>query len=596
MLSSLRELWSLFGPYKVKFWVSQVVLALAVTLQVAVLLLNAPLIDNGIRDKDPDALLTIGLIMLGLAITAGILLIVTAALAVYFGQGLGHLLRIHLYRKVQTFSFTEYDRFRTGTLLSRLNADVTTISTGVMFAIMLALQAPIMLIEVLILAFVTSVPLALVLVVIVIGLVVVLAIGIPPMDRAYVQRQAQLDGLGNVIQENVAGARVVKAFVREDLEREKFDDAAENLRKPAFRAAAWVAALLPIFTGFSLIGGPLLIGFGGSALLDGNNSITVGDVIAFTQYLSFIVMPLVLLAVVIPYLLRADASTKRLFTVYDTEPSISSPDPAQPIEPATARGEIRFEDVTFNFTKSDGSMEPKPALENINLTIGAGERVGILGATGAGKTALVNLIPRFYDATSGRITIDGTDVRDFDVEALRKTVGIALQEALLFRGSIRFNLNFAAEDEDQQRMERAAVAADSYGFITNLPEQWESSVARRGYNFSGGQRQRLSMTRTLNAAPRILILDDSTSALDVATESRVQAEIPKFAEALTTIYVAQRISAVIDLDRVILMDAGRIVAEGSHEELLASNDLYRQIYQSQLGPIDDATPGQGDDQ
>ena len=588
MLSSLVRLWPIFRPYRGRFIVSQVILAIAVTMQVVVLFLNAPLVDEGIRGGDIDALLRIGLTMLALAVVAGILLVVVAGFAVFFGQGLGHILRVELYRKVQTFSFAEYDRFRTGTLLSRLNADVTTISTGVMFSIMLLLQAPIMLVEVVILSFLTSVDMALLLSAVVIGLIIVLAIGIPPMDRAYVERQSKLDGLGNVIQENVAGSRVVKAFVREELENEKFRDAAEQMRRPAFKAAGLVAALLPIFQGFTLIGGPLLVGFGGQGILEGTSENTVGDVVAFTQYLGFIVLPLVLLAVVVPFLLRADASARRIFTVYEAESSIKDRPGARDLEPADAAGRVVFEDVTFAFTRPDGTPEPKPALRNINLTLEPGERVGILGATGSGKTALVNLLPRFYDVTSGRITIDGFDVRDLTKDSLRRTVGIALQEALLFRGSVRSNLSFAAVDEDQQRLEAAARAADAYGFVTNLPEKWDSPVARRGYNFSGGQRQRLSMARTLNAQPRILVLDDSTSALDVATESRVQAAIPEFATELTTIYVAQRISAVIDLDRVLLMDGGEIVAEGSHDDLLATSDLYRQIYESQLGPIEDA--------
>ena len=250
--------------------------------------------------------------------------------------------------------------------------------------------------------------------------------------------------------------------------------------------------------------------------------------------------------------------------------------------PSEVEGRVVFENVTFAFRRPDGELDP-PAIKNINLTIEPGQRIGILGATGAGKSALVNLIPRFYDVTEGRITIDGIDVRDIPQANLRQIVGIALQEAVLFQGDMTFNLKFGNPEAEDEVMYGAAQAADAYGFVSNLPQQWEAPVARRGYNFSGGQRQRLAITRTLATKPRVLILDDSTSALDVATESRVQEAIPGFTDNVTTIYIAQRISAVINLDRIFLMEFGEIIADGTHEELLASNELYQQIYESQLG-------------
>ena len=255
---------------------------------------------------------------------------------------------------------------------------------------------------------------------------------------------------------------------------------------------------------------------------------------------------------------------------------------AKELTPRRNRGPCGLRNVSFAFRRPDGELDP-PAIKNINLTIEPGQRIGILGATGAGKSALVNLIPRFYDVTEGRITIDGIDVRDIPQENLRQIVGIALQEAVLFQGDMTFNLKFGNPEAEDEVMYGARQAADAYGFVSNLPQQWEAPVARRGYNFSGGQRQRLAITRTLATKPRVLILDDSTSALDVATESRVQEEIPDFTDNVTTIYIAQRISAVIDLDRIFLMEFGEIVAEGTHEELLASNELYQQIYESQLG-------------
>jgi ATP-binding cassette subfamily B protein len=254
----------------------------------------------------------------------------------------------------------------------------------------------------------------------------------------------------------------------------------------------------------------------------------------------------------------------------------------QPLETDAVGGRLVFDNVSFAFRRPDGEFDP-PALKNINLTIEPGEQVGFLGATGAGKSALVNLIPRFYDVTEGSISIDGVDVRDIPQDNLRQIIGIALQEALLFQGDVHFNLKFGDPEVDDEVMIGASQAADAYGFIMNLPEKWDAPVARRGYNFSGGQRQRLSMSRALTAQPKVIILDDSTSALDASTEGRVQEAIPGFTDNVTTLYVAQRISAVIDLDKIVLLENGEIVAEGNHEELMQSSPLYQEIYESQLG-------------
>jgi ATP-binding cassette subfamily B protein len=373
----------------------------------------------------------------------------------------------------------------------------------------------------------------------------------------------------------------VKAFVREKYEIERFDKRADAMRQPAFAAAFRTAFLTPLMTATAQLSIAVSIWIGGEQVL-ANTGLNLGDLVAFTQYLALTVAPLAILAVVLPFLMRGDASAERVFKVYDDEGIVQDIEGVVPTAPEKITGRIVFENVTFSFQKPDGGFEP-PALKNINLTIEPGQKVGFLGATGAGKSALVNLIPRFYDVTEGRITIDGMDVRDFPQDNLREIVGIALQEAVLFRGDLRFNLKFGAPQAEDDVMIGAARAADSYGFVMNLPEKWEAPVSQRGYNFSGGQRQRLSINRALTPKPRILILDDSTSALDASTEGRVQAAIPEFAEDVTTLYVAQRISAVIDLDKIYLLQHGEIIAEGNHEELMKSSPLYQEIYESQLG-------------
>jgi ATP-binding cassette subfamily B protein len=387
--------------------------------------------------------------------------------------------------------------------------------------------------------------------------------------------------MNNTMQENLAGVRVVKAFVREDYEIERFTQRADALRHPAYTAAVRVAFLAPMLTGITQLGIVLSLWVGGNQVLSGTG-LNVGELVTFTQYLSLVVAPLAMLAIVFPFMLRGDASAKRIFEVYDQEPAVMDKKDVKPPDMETIGGRVVFDNVSFAFRRPDGELDP-PVLKNINLTIEPGEQVGFLGATGAGKSALVNLIPRFYDATEGSITIDDVDVRDVPQDNLRQVVGIALQEAVLFQGDLRFNLKFGAPQAEDDMMFEAAKAADSYGFITNIPQEWEAPVAQRGANFSGGQRQRLSITRALTAQPKVIILDDSTSALDASTEGRVQGAIPDFTDNITTLYVAQRISAVIDLDKIVLLENGEIVAMGTHEELLESSLLYQEIYESQLG-------------
>ena len=580
MLKSFRRLFVIYKGYWGRLAFSQVLLLISALCMIAVATLTQRLINEGIVAANEDIVLRVGAIMIILAMVAGLAMTGTAWYAVMFSQGTAYILRAELYRKIQTFSFANFDHFRTGNLMVRLNSDVENIMRAVMYAVMLLLYAPFMVIVALILTILRTpelIWLMLAAIVLILGLMGLL---IPQIFKAYDDRQKQLDEVNNTLQENLTGVRVVKAFVREELEMERFAQRADAMRDPAFRAAFRVAYLSPLLAGVSQLAIAMAVWVGGQQVLGG--TLDVGQLVAFTQYLNMVIMPLAMMAVVVPFLLRGDASAQRLFEVYDAEPEINDSASAQAVDREQVKGRIDFEDVTFAFQRPDGQFDP-PVLKNITLTIEPGQRVGFLGATGAGKTALVNLIPRFYDVSAGRVLIDGTDVRDIPQDQLRQLVGIALQEALLFQGDIRFNLKFGSPGVEDEVMKQAARAADSYGFIMNLPEQWEAPVARRGYNFSGGQRQRLSMNRTLTTQPNVLILDDSTSALDVATESRVQEEIPRFSPDLTTIYVAQRISAVLDLDQIFLLENGEIVAQGTHETLMESSPLYREIYESQLG-------------
>ena len=581
MLKSFRRLFVIYKQFRARLIFSQVLLLISALCMIGVATLNQRLINAGIEAGNQQVILDTGINMIILAIVAGITMAGTAALAVFFSQGTAYIIRVELYNKIQTFSFANFDKFRTGNLLVRLNADVVNIQNAVTYMVMLLLYAPFMVLVAFILAFIFTPSLAWILIVVAAIVLIIMAIIVPQIFKAYDARQHKLDTVNNTLQENLAGVRVVKAFVREQLEVERFTKRADAMRKPAYAAAFRVAMFSPLLTGIAQISIAATIGVGGLQVLT-DSGLNVGELITFMQYLNLVVMPLAMLAIVIPFMLRGDTSAQRIFEVIDAEPAIQNKPDAQPLDLEKVNGRIVFDNVSFAFQRPDGEYDP-PALKNINLTIEPGERVGFLGSTGAGKTALVNLIPRFYDVTEGKITIDGIDVRDIPQEELRQLVGIALQEAVLFQGDMRFNLKFGAPDVEDRVMWDASKAADAYGFINNLPQKWEAPVARRGYNFSGGQRQRLSMSRTLTTRPRILILDDSTSALDVATESRVQDAIPEFAPDLTTLYVAQRISAVLNLDKIVLLEYGEITAVGTHEELMQTSSLYQEIYESQLG-------------
>jgi len=581
MIKSMRRIFFIYKRYWGRLLLAQVLVLISAVTTISFASLNARLVNEGITMGNMEVILNTGMNMFLLALISGLCLAGAAYISVFFAQGTGYMIRTILYRKIQSFSFANYDRFPTSALMVRLNADVINVQNAMLYTTLLTLYAPFMLLVTFVLTMMDAPSLIWILVLMVAVLLTVLMLLVFQIFKAYDERQKRLDDLNNTMQENLAGMRVVKAFVREDYEVERFKKRADALRQPAYAAAFRVAFLTPAMTGIAQLAIALALVVGGSQILQGTG-LDVGTLVAFSHYLTLAVAPLAMMAVMMPFLMRGNASAERILEVFDSEPLVQDRELAQALDPEEVQGRIAFENVSFAFRRPDGELAP-PVLKNINLTIEPGQQVGILGATGAGKSALVNLIPRFYDVTEGRITLDGVDVRDIPQDNLRQIVGIALQEAVLFKGDVRFNLKFGKPAVEDDVMFEAARAADSYGFVMNLPERWEAPVSQRGYNFSGGQRQRLSINRTLTAKPKVLILDDSTSALDASTEGRVQVAIPAFTNNVTTLYIAQRISAVIDLDKIYLLENGEIIAEGNHEELLATNPLYQEIYESQLG-------------
>ena len=581
MPTSIFKVFALVRDYKLRFAISQLAMLVAAVCIVWYASLISELVDKGMVAGDQETAVNVGIWMLVLAIAMGLSIAIAGSQAVFFSQGAALYIRRELYNTVQGYSFENFDHRPTSDLMVRLNSDVVNIQNAVLYTILLGSLAPFLLLLTIAMAIINTPDLAWVVIVVIVAVLAVMAVLVPAIDRAYRQRQRALDDLNNTFQENLTGMSVVKAFVRERYEMRKFSDRAQVLRGPEYQAAWRVAFMAPMLTGLGQLAIVVAIWAGGNNVIDGAG-LSVGDVSTFTQYMGLIITPLALLAQVMPLIMRGDVSAARIIEAYRTEATIRDPDDIVPILHDDVQGRIVFDDVSFAFRRADDTLDP-PALKHINLTIEPGQQVGFLGATGAGKTALVNLIPRFYDVTEGSVTIDGVDVRQIPLLDLHKIVGVALQEAVLFQDELRPNLKFGAPDVADEVMFGAAQAADAYGFVTNLPDAWNSTVARRGYNFSGGQRQRLSIARSLTPRPKVLILDDSTSALDASTEGRVQAAIPAFMGDTTIIYVAQRISALIELDRIYLLEQGEIVAEGTHEELLESSALYQEIYESQLG-------------
>jgi ATP-binding cassette subfamily B protein len=581
---SVRRVLALYRPYRGRLVLSQVLLLLSAVCTLGTASLNARLVNDGLLAGDTTVVIDTGIWMAVLGVVAGLLLAGVAVLAVFFSQGTAYALRTQAYASVQRYSFGNFDELRTGNLLVRLSSDVANVANAVLFGVMLLLYAPFMLVVSLALASFTSPGMVWILLLVTVVVLGLAALIIPPMERAYAERQRRLDEVNNAMQENLAGVRVVKAFGREQLEVERFAERTEALRRPAASAALRVALLTPVMNTVTQLGIALTLLVGGQKVVEADGT-TIGQVTAFTQYLSLVVVPLALAALIAPYLLRGVTSAGRVFEVVDAEPALPAGGSTEVAPAGGAR--VCFEGVCFGYGSGPDGVS-RDVLHDIDLVIEPGQSVGILGATGSGKTSLVNLVPRFYDVRTGRVTIDGVDVRDIPLDQLRGVVGTALQEAVLFQGDVRENVRFGAPTADDDRIKQAARASDAFDFVEALPQRWDSPVSRRGYNFSGGQRQRLSMARALVPHPRVLILDDSTSALDVATETRVQAAIPRDAEGATLVYVAQRISAVIDLDRIVLLEEGRISDSGTHEELLARSALYREIFESQLGPVGEA--------
>ena len=580
-MKSLQRLLKFVKPYRKEATLAMLLLLGVVASDLGIPRLTQHVIDVGIASGDIRVIVGTSLLMLVAAVLSAIFSIGNTIFAVRVGQNVGADLRSAIVHKVQTFSFGNLDRLQTGQLLVRATSDATQVQTMLMMGLRIFTRAPLWLLGSVVMLALNSpqlVPLMLVLMVLVLLLIWIFIAKVRPM---FLQVQKKLDKLNEVLQENLSGIRVVKAFVRADRENARFNAANAEFTGTHIKVAQTTAFLFPTMSIIINLGIVGVLWLGGNLVSVGQFS--VGEIVASFNYLTFSLFPMLMLAGMMGPLSAADASAGRILEVLDSEPDVKdAPDPTTPAEFA---GRVEFENVCFSYDGEDCTV---PVLQNVNITAEPGQRVAILGATGSGKSTLINLIPRFYDANEGRVLLDGVDVRDLPLDLLRGRVGMAMQEAVLFTGTIRDNIRYGRPAATDDEVVQAAKVAQAHEFIMRFPEGYDTMVGQRGVNLSGGQKQRLSIARALLVQPQILILDDSTSAVDFETEARLEVALKELlrdikARSATVFVVAQRISTVLSADQIVVLDRGKIAATGTHTELLASSSIYQEIYESQLG-------------
>jgi ATP-binding cassette, subfamily B, multidrug efflux pump len=572
----ILELKRFFRPYTKKSFWALVLLISVVIMDLAIPRLIQRIIDEGIARNDLRVILNTTLLMLGLTLLSAVFAIGNNNLSVQVGEGIGRDLRQALFQKIHTFSFGNLDRLRTGQLMVRLTSDITMMERIIRVSIRIGTRAPMLMVGSLILMVSTSPRLAFTILPLLFVTTAIIIWFISRTQPLYLTVQRNLDALNTILQENISGVRVVKAFTRADYETERFAVANQDYTGRSIAVMQYLAFMMPTLTFMINLGVVLLIWVGGLQAIRGE--LTLGEIVAFTNYLLTTMTPLVIMSNLAQVTAAANASAERINEVLEMMPEIQEQPDAVAL-PARISGRVAFEGVCFSY---NGDCA-EPVLEDINLVAEPGETVAILGATGSGKTTLVNLIPRFYEVTRGRITIDGTDVRAIQQDSLLAHIGVALQETVLFSGSVLDNIRYGDPIASQEAVIAAAEAAQAHEFILQLPQGYETHVEQRGVNLSGGQKQRIAIARAILTKPQILILDDSTSSVDVETEGKIQEALDARMQGCTRLIVAQRISTVLDADKIVVLELGRIAALGTHQELLRTSTIYQEIYESQLG-------------
>ncbi len=540
-------------------------------LEVLIPFYMADLIDLGIDAGDMDFIRSCGIKLIVLAMLSLACGIAAGCMASVASAGFAKNLMHDMYHRIQRFSFANIDKFSTGGLVTRLTTDVTNVQMAFQMALRGLVRSPSLIVFALIMAFRINTTLPLVF----ICAIPVLGVGIFLIFRnahpLFVRVFKIYDRLNSVVQENLRGIRVVKAFIREDHETEKFMDVSGDMYRTNLRAEYIMACLAPLMQ-FAMYACMLLIAWIGARLIV-SGSMTSGKLMSFLSYVMQILISLMFLSMIIMMSVIASAAARRICEVLDEEPDIKDPEGDAVTE--LADGSIRFERVSFGYSKDTD------CLTDIDLEIRSGETIGIIGGTGSGKSSLVQLIPRLYDVTAGRVLVGGADVRGYDLFALRSGVAMVLQKNVLFSGTVRENLLWGNKDASDEDLVRACVIAQADGFIRQMPDGYDSRIEQGGTNVSGGQRQRLCIARAIVGSPRILILDDSTSAVDTATDALIRKGFREMLPETTKLIIAQRISSIQDADRIIVLNEGRVDGFGTHEELMASNQIYREVCEAQ---------------
>ena len=562
-------------PYKSAFILGPLMMVTEVLGEILLPTFMSMIINHGVAQKDGGYILKMGLVM---AITS-FLMAAGGILGAYFAAkasiSFTSDLRRDLFARVQQFSFKNIDTFSTGSLVTRLTNDIQQVQNLIMMGLRMMLRAPGMFLGALVMAFWMNAELAAVILVVIPLLTAAIVWILRTAYPRFTAMQKALDTLNSGIQEVLTNVRVVKSFVREDYEEKRFADTNRELKEAGLRALKIVIATMPVMMFAMNVTTLAVVWFGGNLIIGGR--MAVGDLTAFTTYIVQILMSLMMLSMVFLQSSRAMASIRRIDEVLD-EPIDLSDENASQKDRKVEKGRVEFKDVSFSYREGG-----EPVLSHISLTAEPGETIGILGATGSGKTSLVQLIPRLYDVTEGSVRVDGIDVREYSLKNLRDGVGMVLQKNVLFSGTIEENLRWGDETATEEEVRRAAVYAQADSFVNSFAEGYKTEMGQGGVNVSGGQKQRLCIARALLKKPKILILDDSTSAVDTATEAAIRTAFREDLKDTTKFIIAQRLSSLEYADRILVLEDGRIIGEGTQEKLLASCEAYREIYETQYG-------------
>ena len=550
-----------------------------VVMEVIIPFIMARIIDVGIAQSNLPYVIRWGLTMVALAIISMICGVLGTVFSTYAAQGFGYTLRKRLYDKIQSFSFANIDKFSTASLITRLTTDVNMAQNVYRMLIHMCVRSPFMMIAGTVMAFGINPKMAILFLVaipvIAIGIIVLSSLAYPRFEKM----MKKFDVMNGAIQENLIGIRIVKAYVRQSFEEDKFKKAAEDVKKAQTHAEKLIIFMMPLMQIVMYSAMIAVMWFGGRQVIFG--TMQSGELISFFTYVSQVLMSMMMLGMVFVSLVMVQASNHRIIEVLDEVPDIANPEKALM---EVKDGSIRFENVNFSYNKKSENC----ILHDINIDIPSGAVVGVIGGTGSSKSSLVSLLPRLYDVLSGSVTLGGQDVRKYDLKVLRDSVAMVLQKNVLFSGTIRENLKWGNENASEEEMIEACKAADAHSFISSFPEGYDTELGQGGVNVSGGQKQRICIARALLKNPKVLILDDSTSAVDTATESRIRTALRELAPDTTKIIIAQRISSVKDADMIIVLDEGSVSGVGKHEELLKTNEIYKEVFESQQQGSGDA--------